>query len=89
MLQTLWHDMATGSTFSTVLLKAVPHFNGGLFEDTTALPLRPDQVALLIHAAKSDWAAVEPAIFRHAGKRALYPPRAPQVRSALHAALLT
>lgn len=57
MLQTLWRDMATGTKFSTVLLNAVPHFNGGLFEDTTALPLRPDQMALLIHAAKSDWSA--------------------------------
>lgn len=73
MLQTLWHDMATGTKFSTVLLNAVPHFNGGLFEDTTALPLRPDQMALLIHAAKSDWAAVEPAIFGTLVERALDP----------------
>ncbi len=73
MLQTLWHDMATGSKFSTVLLNAVPHFNGGLFEDTTALPLRPDQMALLIHAAKSDWSAVEPAIFGTLVERALDP----------------
>jgi len=73
MLQTLWHDMATGTKFSTVLLNAVPHFNGGLFEDTTALPLRPDQMALLIHAAKSDWSAVEPAIFGTLVERALDP----------------
>ena len=73
MLQTLWHDMANGSKFSTVLFNAVPHFNGGLFEDTTALPLRPDQMALLIHAAKSDWSAVEPAIFGTLVERALDP----------------
>jgi hypothetical protein len=73
MLRTLWSDMATGTKFSTVLLNAVPHFNGGLFEDTTALPLRPDQMALLIHAAKSDWSAVEPAIFGTLVERALDP----------------
>jgi hypothetical protein len=73
MLQALWGDMATGTKFSTVLLNAVPHFNGGLFEDTTALPLRPDQMALLIHAAKSDWSAVEPAIFGTLVERALDP----------------
>jgi hypothetical protein len=73
MLQTLWSDMATGTKFSTVLLNAVPHFNGGLFEDTTALPLRPDQMALLIQAAKSDWSAVEPAIFGTLVERALDP----------------
>jgi len=73
MLSTLWKDMAKGTEFSTVLLGAIPHFNGGLFEDTTALPLRPEQMALLIHAAKSDWAAVEPAIFGTLVERALDP----------------
>lgn len=73
MLQTLWNDMAKGADFSTVLFGAVPHFNGGLFEDTTALPLNPEQMALLIHAAKSDWAAVEPAIFGTLVERALDP----------------
>ncbi len=65
MLQALWKDMATGSVFSPAIRAAIPHFNGGLFEDTSALPLRPDQIAYLIHAAKSDWSAVEPAIFQH------------------------
>jgi type II restriction/modification system DNA methylase subunit YeeA len=65
--------MATGSDFSVLLLGAIPHFNGGLFEDTTALPLRPEQIALLIHAADSDWSAVEPAIFGTLVERALDP----------------
>lgn len=73
MLQALWSDMAKGTAFSTILLGAIPHFNGGLFEDTTALPLRADQMALLIHAAKSDWSAVEPAIFGTLVERALDP----------------
>ena len=73
MLQALWSDMAKGTPFSTILLGAIPHFNGGLFEDTTALPLRADQMALLMHAAKSDWSAVEPAIFGTLVERALDP----------------
>lgn len=73
MLQALWSDMARGTSFSTILLGAIPQFNGGLFEDTTALPLRADQMALLIHAAKSDWSAVEPAIFGTLVERALDP----------------
>ena len=41
----------------------MPHFNGGLFEDATALPLTADQLQLLIEAAEADWRDVEPAIF--------------------------
>ncbi|MEI6715144.1 MAG: DNA methyltransferase [Verrucomicrobiota bacterium] len=73
MISALWKEMATGTPFSTILLSAIPHFNGGLFEDTTALPLRTDQIALLINAAKSDWSAVEPAIFGTLVERALDP----------------
>jgi hypothetical protein len=73
MISALWKEMATGTDFSTILLSAIPHFNGGLFEDTTALPLRTDQIALLINAAKSDWSAVEPAIFGTLVERALDP----------------
>lgn len=72
-LQTLWKDMATGSDFSLAIHDKIPHFNGGLFQDATALPLRPDQIVYLIHAAKQDWAAVEPAIFGTLLERALDP----------------
>ena len=72
-LQTLWRDMATGSDFSLAIHDKIPHFNGGLFQDATALPLRSDQIVYLIHAAKQDWSAVEPAIFGTLLERALDP----------------
>jgi hypothetical protein len=72
-LQTLWKDMATGSDFSLAIHDKIPHFNGGLFQDATALPLRSDQIVYLIHAAKQDWSAVEPAIFGTLLERALDP----------------
>ena len=46
-------------------------FNGGLFEDTEAIALDPDQLDLLINAAEADWSAVEPAIFGTLLERAL------------------
>ena len=51
----------------------MPHFNGGLFEDATALPLTDDQLELLIEAARADWRDVEPAIFGTLLERALDP----------------
>ena len=51
----------------------MPHFNGGLFEDDTALPLTADQLELLIEAARADWRDVEPAIFGTLLERALDP----------------
>jgi hypothetical protein len=69
----LWKEMATGATFSALLFKEISHFNGGLFEDTTALPLSKAQLAMLIDAAATDWSAVEPSIFGTLLTRALDP----------------
>ena len=64
--------MAHGG-FSVALRVSVPHFDGGLFEDATALPLSVDQLQLLIEAAQADWRDVEPAIFGTLLVRALDP----------------
>ncbi|MEX2581154.1 MAG: DNA methyltransferase [Verrucomicrobiales bacterium] len=69
----LWKDMATGTDFSAVLMKKVARFNGGLFENPAALPLSGEQIALLVHAAESDWTEVDPAIFGTLLERALDP----------------
>ncbi len=69
----LWREMASGTEFSTILKKAVPHFNGGLFDYTTALSLTKEQIILLHDAARADWSAVEPAIFGTLLERALDP----------------
>ncbi len=73
LLNGLWKDMATGASFSAAIRAAVPHFNGGLFTDCSVLPLRPEQILYLIHAAKQDWGNVEPAIFGTLLERALDP----------------
>ncbi len=73
MVGQLWREMADGTAFSTILKCAVPYFNGGLFDDTAALPLAKPQIALLHEAAQADWSAVEPAIFGTLLERALDP----------------
>ncbi len=72
MIEELWGRMKTAG-FSTVLREKVRHFNGGLFEQATALPLTADQFELLIEASRADWRDVEPAIFGTLLERALNP----------------
>ncbi|WP_462322241.1 type IIL restriction-modification enzyme MmeI, partial [Halochromatium sp.] len=73
LLSQLWADMNNGSAFSPVLRAPIPHFNGGLFADPSALPLTRVQIELLIDAARADWREVEPAIFGTLLERALDP----------------
>ncbi|MBC6988998.1 class I SAM-dependent DNA methyltransferase [Hymenobacter sp. BT491] len=68
----LWRTMDTGG-FSPDLKARLRRFNGKLFHDATALPLTPDQMALLLKAAEADWTEVEPAIFGTLLERALDP----------------
>ena len=71
--QNLWRDMASEDEWSVALMQKIAYFNGGLFENATALPLSSAQIALLIGAAKPDWSEVEPAIFGTLLERALSP----------------
>jgi len=72
MVEELWDRMNRGG-FSTTLRTNILKFNGGLFQDASAIALTRDQVQLLIEAAKSDWRDVEPAIFGTLLERALDP----------------
>lgn len=63
LVSALWHEMATGTHYSSLLFKEIAHFNGGLFEDTSALPLSAAQLDMLTDAAATDWSGVEPSIF--------------------------
>ncbi len=69
----LWKEMATGTDSSLLLLKEIAHFNGGLFENTSALPLSAAQLDMLTDAAATDWSGVEPSIFGTLLVRALDP----------------
>ena len=73
LVSALWKEMATGTQYSALLFKEIAHFNGGLFENTTALPLTAAQLAMLTDAANKDWSAVEPSIFGTLLTRALDP----------------
>jgi len=69
----LWKEMANGTSYSHLLFREIAHFNGGLFEDTTALPLSKAQLAMLVDASRTDWSQVEPSIFGTLVTRALDP----------------
>lgn len=72
MLESLWKTMDEGG-FSPVLAEDLLRFNGGLFANSTTLPLTVPQIQLLLDAAKADWQHVEPAIFGTLLERALDP----------------
>jgi hypothetical protein len=72
MLRSLWTAMDRGE-FSPILEMKLLRFNGQLFADSEALPVTAAQLELLIEASKSDWRAVEPAIFGTLLERALDP----------------
>ena len=71
LASSLWKEMSTGTSFSTLLFQEIACFNGGLFEESTALPLSDAQLAMLRDAAATDWANVEPSIFGTLLTRAL------------------
>jgi hypothetical protein len=72
MVESLWQTMNTGG-YSPFLREHVLKFNGGLFEQTEALPVTRPQLELLIRAASAEWKDVEPAIFGTLLERALHP----------------
>ena len=57
----------------------VPWFNGGLFDDDTALPLDGTDIALLSRVAALDWAEVDPSIFGTLFERGLDPDKRSQL----------
>ena len=71
-LEAFWQKMDQGG-FAPELKESILRFNGGLFLDTSALPLTRKQYGLLLDAASNDWREVEPAIFGTLLERALDP----------------
>ena len=57
----------------------VAWFNGGLFDDATALPLEADDIALLQQVAALDWAEVDPSILGTLFERGLDPDKRSQL----------
>ena len=63
----------------------VAWFNGGLFDDSTALPLEAGDIALVSEAAQMDWSEIDPSILGTLFERGLTPAR----REALARAVAT
>jgi type II restriction/modification system DNA methylase subunit YeeA len=57
----------------------VDWFNGGLFDDDSALPLTRDDIALVREAAARDWAEIDPSIFGTLFERGLDPGKRSQL----------
>ena len=57
----------------------VAWFNGGLFDDATALPLAADDIALLQRVSALDWAEVDPSILGTLFERGLDPDKRSQL----------
>ncbi|WP_424894579.1 DNA methyltransferase [Tepidimonas sp. HKU79] len=71
-LQLFWQTMNHGG-FDGRLLAPIRRFNGGLFAHPDVIALTPEQIDLLLQAARADWRQVEPAIFGTLLERALDP----------------
>lgn len=59
-MESLWDAMNTGGFWGPL---KVLRFNGGLFSESLALDLNPDEIARLAQAAAFNWAEVDPSIF--------------------------
>jgi hypothetical protein len=70
-VQALWEEMDEGK--SNPMVGKLLRFNGGLFQDRSALKLTKDELLVLQLATVSDWSQVEPAIFGTLLERALDP----------------
>ena len=55
----LFHGMAKGGL---VGFETVDWFNGGLFDDATALPLEKPDIDTVLAASKLDWSEIDPSI---------------------------
>ena len=57
----------------------VAWFNGGLFDDDTALPLEQAELDLALRAARLDWSEIDPSIFGTLFERGLDPDKRSQL----------
>jgi hypothetical protein len=72
-ISALWAAMDTGGFVGALgdAGETVRKFNGYLFKDQSVIALQPEEIGLLIEAAKHKWNHVEPAIFGTLLERAL------------------
>ena len=76
MARTLFGAMARGGL---VGFEPVAWFNGGLFDDDTALPLEQTDIASVLAAAALDWSEIDPSILGTLFERGLDPDKRSQL----------
>ena len=67
------------STGGRVGFETVAWFNGGLFDDDTALPLNKDEIETTLKASALDWSEVDPSILGTLFERGLDPSKRSQL----------
>ena len=75
-LENLFKSMAKGGDFGA---DTILRFNGGLFNDADVLPLKAEEINILIKVNEFDWSNVEPAIFGTLFERSLDPDKRSQI----------
>ena len=76
LLTQLFEAMKQGGLFG---VDEIEWFNGGLFDDNTALPLTRDDIKTVGEAAALDWADIDPSIFGTLFERGLDPSKRSQL----------
>jgi type II restriction/modification system DNA methylase subunit YeeA len=76
VLRLLFGAMATGGYFGADRIR---HFNGGLFDNDTALDLDSESLNILARVDALDWASIEPTIFGTLFERGLDPSKRAQL----------
>ena len=76
MARTLFGAMATGGE---VGFETVDWFNGGLFDDDTALPLNKAEIETTLKASALDWSEIDPSILGTLFERGLDPSKRSQL----------
>ena len=72
----LFGAMSTGGRIG---FEAVSWFNGGLFDDDTALPLAKSEIETTLRAAALDWSEIDPSILCTLFERGLDPDKRSQL----------
>ena len=76
LARSLFGAMATGGRLG---IEPVAWFNGGLFDDDTALPLEREDIETALRAAALDWSEIDPSILGTLFERGLDPDKRSQL----------
>lgn len=76
MLSQLFEAMRAGGLFG---VDEIEWFNGGLFDDATALPLTVADIKTIARASEMDWSDIDPSIFGTLFERGLDPAKRSQL----------